>query len=118
MQSLLIGDELNAKIKFLLGSSADPESARHYLTRISQEVPEAFGRLSDSDAALQFLIAVFSHSHFLSEEILQHPAWVEALVASTDLYRVLSVEEYTHRLEEYLGGGSTEAPPALALAVF
>ncbi len=118
MQSLLIGDELNAKIKFLLGSSADPDGARHYLGRLSQEEPVAFAELSASDTALQILIAVFSHSRFLSEEVLQHPDWVEALVASPELFRVLSAEEYAHKLVEFLGLDSTEAPSALALAVF
>lgn len=118
MQSLLIGDELNAKIKFLLGSSADPDGSRHYLGRLSQEEPAAFARLSASDAALQILIAVFSHSRFLSEEILQHPDWVESLVASPDLFRVLSVEEYAQKLVDFLGTDLNEAPSALALAVF
>src|SRR5258708_7468279 len=110
MQSLLIGDEPNAKLKFLLDSSADPDGARHYLARISQEEPDAFARLSTSDAALQNLIAVFSHSRFLSEEILQHPDWVESLVASPDLFRVLSAEEYEQKLEAFLGKDSNEAP--------
>ena len=118
MVSLFIGDELNAKIRFLLGSSADPDGARHYLGRISQEQPAAFARLSASDAALQILIAVFSHSRFLSEEILQHPDWVESLVASPDLFRVLSAEEYARKLVEFLSTDESEAPPALALAVF
>src|SRR5437773_8513236 len=118
MQSLLIGDELNAKLKFLLGSSADPDGARHYLGRIAQEEPEAFTRLSGSDAALQILVAVFSHSRFLSQEILQHPEWVDALVAAPDLYRVLSAEEYCRRLEEFLGADSKETPSAPDLAVF
>src|SRR3954452_16261405 len=118
MQSLLIGDEPNAKLKFLLGSSADPDGARHYLGRISQEEPEAFARLCASDAALQILIAVFSHSRFLSEEILQHPDWVDALVASPDLFRVLSSEEYAQKLEAFLGADSKQAPSALSLAVF
>ncbi len=118
MHSLLTGDEVNAKIKFLLGSSADPDGPRHFLVRLSHEQPEAFARLSESDAALQILITVFSHSRFLSEEILQHPDWVDALVASPDLFRVLSAEEYVDRLETFLGKDSTEAPSALALAVF
>jgi len=118
MQSLLIGDELNAKIKFLLASSADPNGARHYLNRLSLEEPPAFARLSASDAALQVLIAVFSHSRFLSEEILQNPEWVESTVTSPDLYRVLSAEEYVQKLVGFLGADSAEAPSALALAVF
>ena len=118
MQSLLIGDELNAKIKFLLDSSADANGARHYLGRISQESPAAFARLSASDAALQILIAVFSHSRFLSEEILQHPDWVESLVISPDLFRVLSVDEYTSKLVHFLKVDLSKPPSALSLAVF
>ncbi len=118
MHSLVTGNELSAKIKFLLGSSAEPDGARHYLIRIAQESSAAFARLSASDAALQVLVTVFSHSRFLSEEILQHPEWVESLVASPDLFRVLSSEEYGSKLEEFLGFDSNAAPSALDLAVF
>src|SRR4051812_42464274 len=118
MQSLLTGEKISAKITFLLGSSADPEGARHYLVRLSQEQSEAFTRLSASDTALLFLVTVFSHSRFLSEEILQHPDWVDSLIASPDLFRVLSFDEYVALLEEYLGKELTEAPSALKLAVF
>ena len=61
------------RVGLLLGSSADPDTALHYLARLHDQQPAAFQRLSRSPAGLQYLIAVFGNSRFLSEEILQHP---------------------------------------------
>ncbi len=84
----------HSKLKFLLSSAADPDAAVHYLGRMRQEQGEAFLELIDDDPALHYLIAVFSYSRFLSEEVLQHPQWIDELVNAEDMYRVRSAEEY------------------------
>ena len=53
-------------------------------------------------AGLPFLITVFSYSHFLSEAVLKSPEWLEELIKSDDMDRVLSAEEYRERLEKQL----------------
>ena len=95
----------HSKLKFLLSSSADPDTAVHYLGRMRQEQGEVFLELIEDDPALHYLITVFSYSRFLAEEVLQHPQWIEELVNAEDLYRVRSAEEYRERLTSWLGRG-------------
>ena len=106
------------RIKFLLSSSADPDSALHYLVRLYQERPAAFQRLAVHPAEMQYLVAIFSSSRFLSEELLKYPEWLERLPARGDLFRVLSAADYSALLEKQLSSGTTGAPPAAALAHF
>jgi len=106
---------LAERAAILVKHSADPRSVYSGLAALKQRHPDAFQRLIHSPAGLQFLIAVFSHSRFLSEEVLQHPEWIDQLRASGDLHRVLSADELRAKLAEFLDG----APPnALALATF
>jgi glutamate-ammonia-ligase adenylyltransferase len=54
---------------------------------------------------LRYLIAVFTYSMFLSEEILRHPEWVAELLESGGLQRVLTAEQMRDMLEETLPEG-------------
>src|SRR5215467_2665419 len=101
-------------IEALLASAADPDAAVHYLASLKQQKPDALDQLARSQSGLHNLIAVFSHSRFLSDEILQNPQWIEQL---SDPDRVLSAEEYKRRLAAFLD----RQPPgsvALSLALF
>ncbi len=110
-----IPDDLHTKFRYLLASSADPDGALNYLDRFQQSQPGSFARLRDDPSALQMLTSVFSHSNFLSEEILQHPDWIESLVHSSDLFRVVPFEDFVRRLEQSIGAG---VPSPIALALF
>ena len=99
----------------LLVSAADPDASLHYLAGLKQKNPEAFQRLAASPAGLKYLIAVASHSRFLSDEILQNPEWIEQL---SDLNRVLTAAEYKKRLGKFLKLRPAETPNALSLALF
>src|SRR5271156_3600650 len=66
-------------IEVLLSSAADADQAVHYLSSLRQQRPEAFHRLVFFPPTLQYLIAVFSYSHFLSDETLQNPQWLDQL---------------------------------------
>ncbi len=99
----------------LVKHSADSASVYRGLAALKLRQPAAFQILIQSPAGLQFLIAVFSQSRFLSEEILQHPEWIDQLRASGDLHRVLSAEEFRIKLDEFLNG---QQPEALPLATF
>jgi [glutamine synthetase] adenylyltransferase / [glutamine synthetase]-adenylyl-L-tyrosine phosphorylase len=110
-----IPEELHSKFRYLLASSADPDGALSYLARFQQAQPGSFLHMRDNPSALQMLTSVFSHSNFLSEEILQHPGWVESLVNSNDLFRVLSREEYVTRFEHSILEG---VPSPIGLALF
>src|SRR5579871_4740966 len=102
-------------IESLLASSADPDAAVHYLVSLKQQHPEAFQRLVQSQASLQQLIAVFSNSHFLSDEILQNPQWMEQLAG---LDRVRMDSEYKKDLLAFLKHQPQGTPEALSLALF
>src|SRR6266853_1287520 len=101
--------EVQQQIEMLLRTTADPDRAVHYLAELHKRQPEAFRRLANVPARLQYLVTVFSYSRFLSDEILQNPQWVEQI---RDLDRVISSEEYAERLTAE-GTGD-----ALALALF
>jgi glutamate-ammonia-ligase adenylyltransferase len=118
MQQIVDTPESSQRARsLLLSSSPDPQMATRYLLRFEQAHPEAAARLAESPSGLQALIAIFSFSNFLAEELLQHPEWIEQTAASQDLHRVLSAEELCERLDDFLGAAEG-IPSALTLAVF
>src|ERR1700739_1985375 len=104
---------IQGQLEMLLLSAADPDSALHYLASLKQQKPDVFGRLAQSPSGLKYLIAVFSHSRFLSDEILQTPQGIEQ---PADMNRVLSALEYKKRLGKFLKLRPAETPNALSLA--
>ena len=103
------------RFDLLLAASPAPEQGLYYFTRLRELQPAAFGRLTRSAAGLRHLVAVFTHSRFLSEEILEHPDWAEQLLDPADLQRMIAPEELRMRLEASLSPG---VPPPLELARF
>src|SRR5882724_3569876 len=95
-------------IERLLAVSPAPDQGRHYLDRYAERFPDA---LMEPKIANE-LIAVFTHSHFLSEEVIQHPEWITEM---RDLDRVLEAAELRARLGTSLPSG---LPDPLALAAF
>ena len=110
-----VPEETLSRIGYLLEGAPDPDRALDYLARLWERSPEMFARLTRTAAGLQSLVAVFCHSWFLSEEVMQRPEWLEAVCASGDLYRALPLETMKERLEECLLGG---VPEAVELARF
>ncbi|HYL35538.1 MAG TPA: glutamine-synthetase adenylyltransferase [Bryobacteraceae bacterium] len=106
---------VQSDVETLLASAADPDAAIHYLHSLKQQKLEAFSKLALSRRHLQYLIAVFSYSRFLSEEMLQNPQWVEQLA---DLERSLTAGDYKKRLTSFLKGQRHKTPEALSLALF
>src|SRR5512143_150618 len=79
------------RFDLLLASSPAPEQGLHYFTRLREQHPGAFDRLIRSAIGLRHLVAVFTYSRFLAEEILEHPGWAEQLLDPADLQRVNTV---------------------------
>src|SRR5690349_6056297 len=69
-----------------LENCIDQERLEHYLPEFCERFPGLLAKLAQSRARLQWLIATFSYSRFLSEELLQHPEWLNDV---PDVYRVL-----------------------------
>jgi glutamate-ammonia-ligase adenylyltransferase len=107
-------EEIQHRLRSLLASSPDPDGALHLLGRLRIERPEAFQGLIATTAGVQTLVAVFSYSRFLSEAVLVHPDWLEDLIASGELDRHLSGEDYQERLETALEGAGVPLPLELA----
>src|SRR5689334_20057204 len=103
------------RFDLLLASSPEPEQGLHYFTRLREQHPGAFDRLTRSAIGLRHLVAVFTYSQFLSEEILEHPEWAEQLLDPVGLQRVRSVEDLRTRLEYSLLPG---VPPPVDFARF
>ncbi len=106
---------VQTQIETLLVSAADPDAAIHYLLSLKQHNSDAFERLACSRQPLQYLIAVFSYSRFLSEEVLQNPQWIEQL---SEMQRALSSTEYKKRLGSFLKRQPRGTAEALSLALF
>ena len=107
-----------ARLSLLVGASADPDGALHYLVRFREAQPAAFQRLVVSPAALQYLVAVFASSRFLSEALLRHPDWIERLAGRGDLHRVISRDELIAELEAQRAAAGAVAASPLVLAEF
>jgi glutamate-ammonia-ligase adenylyltransferase len=103
------------RFDLLLAGSPTPEQGLHYFTRLREQHPGAFDRLTRSAIGLRHLVAVFTYSRFLAEEILEHPAWADQLMDPVDLQRVRTVEDFRIRLEYGLPPG---VPPPVDFARF
>ena len=103
------------RFDLLLASSPAPEQGLHYFTRLREQHPGAFDRLTRSANGMRHLVAVFTYSRFLAEEILEHPDWAEQLLDQVDLQRVRTVEDFRIRLEYALPPG---VPPPVEFAKF
>src|SRR6266404_8485223 len=93
------------RFDLLLSTSASPEEGLRYFARLHEEQPSWFQRLTRSTAGLRNLIAVFTHSQFLSEELLRHPEWAEPLLEAVTLQGVIPPELMREMLETALASG-------------
>ena len=103
------------EVNFPIEATPDPDRALNYLGSLQHRQTAAFQRIASSPALLQYLITVFSYSHFLSEELLQNAGWLEEF---GDLERVRSSEEYEEDLLELFANRVGETGDALLLALF
>jgi len=103
------------RFDLLLAGSPAPEQGLHYFTRLREQHPGAFDRLTRSAIGMRHLVAVFTYSRFLAEEILEHPAWADQLLDPVDLQRVRTAEDFRIRLEYGLPPG---VPPPVDFARF
>ncbi len=96
--------DLARRLERLLHASPAPRQGLRYLERLPA------GYITAQNAPL--LIAIFTHSSVLSEDVIKHPEWMEEL---RNLHRVLEFEEFRARLEIALAPG---LPSPIELAMF
>jgi glutamate-ammonia-ligase adenylyltransferase len=107
-------ESAHSRLDLLLSASPAPELGLQSFMRLRERQPAAFARLTLAPAGLRYLAAIFTHSHFLTEEVLEHPDWIEDLVAS-DVAGVIPAEDLRKELELALPTG---LPDPLDLAKF
>lgn len=112
-----IPPDLQQGLEILLLHSAEPDVALRRLAAFCQRHPSEFQQISWLPFGLQSLVAVFSSSGFLSEELLQHPDWLLSLQESDWLHGVRSRAEIEAELETFLAFDSA-GPLGLQLATF
>jgi len=101
----------------MLQTSPDPDGAFDYLLSFAGRHPLTFRRLADSRAGLRYLIAIFSYSRFLSEEVLENPEWIAEAAQAPDLFRGRLPHELEQSLENFIESMGN-CPLARALALF
>lgn len=104
------------RIELLAAHSPDPAGVRAALASFEQRQPAAFQRIAHSAAGLQYLIAVFSQSNFLTQEVLDVPECLEQLLSGGDLHRVRTTAEFRTLLEAQID--PVAAPDPLPFARF
>ncbi|MGA3024478.1 MAG: glutamine-synthetase adenylyltransferase [Bryobacteraceae bacterium] len=103
------------QIESLLTVSPDPDRVVHGMATLKREKPAAFAAIATSPSGLQRMMAVFAWSRFLTEEVIQHPEWLQTLPG---LQRVRSTEEYIADLDKALAGAESGPPDMLVFAQF
>ncbi len=103
------------RFDMLLAASPDPELGLHYFARLREQQHIAFERITRSTAGMRHLVAIFTYSRFLSEEILEHPERADELRDASGLQRALTDDALRTRLENALPPG---LPHPLELAKF
>ncbi|MBL0161808.1 MAG: hypothetical protein IPP47_32815 [Bryobacterales bacterium] len=98
-----IPPDLRQGLEILLSQSADPQAALMRLDRFCASWPGEFQQIAYTPFGLQALVAVFSASNFLSEELQQHPLWLLGILQSGWLHRTRSGEEIEAELEDWIG---------------
>src|ERR1700691_702230 len=88
------------RFDLLVASSPAPERCLQYFVRLRERQPTAFDRLTRFTAGLRHLVAVFAHSRFLAEEILERPEWAEQLLDASELTRVITADALRAQLDE------------------
>ncbi len=96
--------ELADRIDLLLAASPAPEQGLRYLARFPLNL------ITPQNA--RPLVAIFTNSYFLSEEVIEHSEWI---TEPRDLHRVVEADEFRARLEASIPAG---LPNPLALAAF
>jgi len=103
------------RFDLLLSTSAAPEQGLRYFARLHEQQPSWFQMLTRSTLGLRYLIAVFTNSYFLSEEVLRHPEWLDQLLESGSLHGVIPPEQMREMIESAWPAG---LPAPLDLARF
>lgn len=105
------------KLSRFLQQMPDPDSALNYLQRYLIEAGHPVESVVRPSRRLHAVLALFSHSHFLSDAVVRHRELVDWALDEERLYRVLSNEEMYSALG-WSPAVAEDAQMALTLARF
>lgn len=96
--------------RVLIDQSVDPQRVAQYWRDFQARNSNWLTQLELHPERVQWLSVIFSCSRFLSEELLRHPEWLEAII---NLDYALTRDDYCLRMWHFLEG--RESPLDLAL---
>lgn len=110
-----LAEPVQKRLATLLLTSPDPEQGLHYAAQLRERQPAAFDRAAHSRDGLRHLVGVFTHSRFLSEDLIENPGPIGQLLDASELEAVLPAADLRNRLVAALPPG---VPPPLEFARF
>lgn len=112
-----LSPESQEVLKSLLGQSPDPDAALHYLTRYWVATQTRPGAVFPA-SRLHALVAVFAHSQFLSEVLLQRPELLDWALEDGRLHRDLTADDIRAQLPPFATDQVERREVAVELARF
>src|SRR6185437_487101 len=104
-----------SQLRALIESSTDPKRVAQYMSEFTSRHGHLSDAISKDAGRVKWLIAIFSSSRFLSEELMRHPEWI---LAVDQLESTLDSKEYKSRLDAFLLASGVSVPTGLDLALF
>ena len=102
----------------LLADSPDPDAALNLFERLTQEASRELLELLDRRPFLvDYAIAIFGHSQYLGEALIQNPDLLPSFASPQALDRSFGRDDYRERLRRFRGRAS-EPEAAMSLARF
>ncbi|MCX6591993.1 MAG: glutamine-synthetase adenylyltransferase [Acidobacteria bacterium] len=90
-----------------LATCADPDGALRALSQLRHSQPPAFHHLCRTPPRLKAAVSVFSHSAFLTGDLLADLRPLDALFSSGHLYRPFTTLDYLEQMQRSGGDAST-----------
>jgi glutamate-ammonia-ligase adenylyltransferase len=113
-----LADSAYAALPNLLADLPDPDGALNLLERLCETAAEPVLRLfTKNQVLLHYAIALFSHSQYLGETLIQNPDLLQALAREKNLDRSLAREDYSEHYARF-SSRSLESDVALLLGRF
>lgn len=114
-QSETTADEKPSSVERLIEDSPDRARVSAYVSVFSTRHPKQWERLLAESERLKWLVTVFGHSQFLSEELLRTPEWLWDV---GELECAFTSIQYRQRLTAFWGEERDYSATALGLARF
>lgn len=93
----------------------DPQQLSRRVEEFSERHPAIWRELNQDKDRMQWLLTIFSFSHFLAEELIRHAKWIWSI---GEIHRARSFYDYKENLALFLRQRGIAIPTAFELALF